>query len=83
MDDATGEHYAMRFVEQEGTHSGLQGIETVILAKGLFSALYSDRGSHYWNTPKAGGKVGKRNRTDVSHAAPAFRQSFRDRCMCP
>jgi hypothetical protein len=29
----------------------------------LFSALYTDRGSHYWTTPEAGGKVDKVNLT--------------------
>ncbi|MGH7261727.1 MAG: helix-turn-helix domain-containing protein [Nitrospiraceae bacterium] len=46
MDDATNEHYSMFFVEQEGTLSSLLGVREVIEAKGLFSALYTDRGSH-------------------------------------
>jgi hypothetical protein len=29
----------------------------VIAAKGLFSSLYTDRGSHYFLTPKADGRV--------------------------
>jgi hypothetical protein len=39
MDDATSEHYAMQFVEEERTRSSFQGIEAVIRAQGLFSAL--------------------------------------------
>ena len=35
----------------------------MIEAKGLFCTFYSDRGSHYWNTPEAGGKVDKKNPT--------------------
>ncbi|MGH8702016.1 MAG: ISNCY family transposase [Burkholderiales bacterium] len=57
MDDATSEHYSMFFVEQEGTVSSLRGVRDVIGAAGLFAALYTDRGSHYWFTPAAGGKV--------------------------
>jgi hypothetical protein len=68
MDDATNEHYAMQFVEEEGTRSSLQGVETVIREHGLFSAFYSDRGSHYWLTPEAGGKVDRRSPTQFGRA---------------
>jgi hypothetical protein len=61
MDDATSEHYSMFFVEQEGTWSSLQGVDEVIRARGLFSSFYSDRGSHYWHTPEADGKIDKTN----------------------
>jgi hypothetical protein len=59
MDDATSEIYSAFFVEQEGTWSSLLGVKEVIENKGLFSSFYSDRGSHYWTTDKAGGKVNK------------------------
>ncbi len=59
MDDATNEHYAMAFVAEEGTASSFQGVREVIESRGLFSSFYSDRGSHYWRTPEAGGKVDK------------------------
>jgi transposase len=68
MDDATNEHYAMQFVEEEGTRSSLQGVEAVIREHGLFSAFYSDRGSHYWLTPEAGGKVDRRSPTQFGRA---------------
>lgn len=63
MDDATNEHYSMFFVEQEGTVSSLRGVGDVIKSRGLFSCFYSDRGSHYWRTPEAGGKVDKKHPT--------------------
>lgn len=68
MDDATNEHYSMRFVDEEGTLSSFLGVGDVLLAKGLFSSLYTDRGSHYWHTPEAGGKVDKRNPTQFGVA---------------
>jgi len=68
MDDATNEHYAMEFVEQEGTVSSFQGVRTVIEAHGLFSSFYSDRGSHYWMTPEAGGKVDRKHLTQFGQA---------------
>jgi hypothetical protein len=68
MDDATNEHYSMFFVEEEGTLSSLQGVKEVIEKRGLFSSFYSDRGSHYWHTPQAGGKVDKHNRTQFGQA---------------
>ncbi|MDP2839723.1 MAG: helix-turn-helix domain-containing protein, partial [Syntrophales bacterium] len=59
MDDATNEHYSMFFVDEEGTASSFHGVREVIVQKGLFSSFYTDRGSHYWYTPKEGGKVSK------------------------
>lgn len=68
MDDANSEHYAMFFVDEEGTQSSFRGVREVIEAKGLFCTFYSDRGSHYWNTPEAGGKVDKKNPTQFGRA---------------
>lgn len=68
MDDATNEHYSMFFVEEEGTASSFQGVRDVIAQRGLFSSLYTDRGSHYWFTPEAGGKVSKTQLTQVGRA---------------
>ena len=68
MDDATNEHYSMFFVEEEGTESSFKGIKEVISKKGLFSSLYTDRGSHYWHTQEAGGKVDKNNPTQFGRA---------------
>lgn len=68
MDDATNEHYSMFFVEEEGTASSFRGVRDVIQQRGLFSALYTDRGSHYWHTPEAGGKVDKTNLTQFGRA---------------
>jgi hypothetical protein len=68
MDDATNEHYSMFFVHEEGTTSSFQGIRDVILKRGLFSSLYTDRGSHYWFTPEEGGKVSKTQLTQFGRA---------------
>jgi Winged helix-turn helix len=68
LDDASSEHYSMFFVEEEGTASSLRGVREVIAARGLFSSFYSDRGSHYWHTPQAGGQVDKQNLTQFGRA---------------
>lgn len=68
MDDANSEHYSMFFVDEEGTDSSFCGVKEVIEVHGLFSSFYSDRGSHYWNTPQAGGKVDKINLTQFGRA---------------
>jgi transposase len=68
MDDATNEHYSMFFVDEEGTASSFAGVREVIESRGLFSSFYTDRGSHYWHTPEAGGKVDKRNPTQFGRA---------------
>ncbi len=68
MDDATSEIYSAIFVEEEGTMSSFAGVGDVIRSKGLFCSLYTDRGSHYWHTPEAGGKVDKTNPTQFGRA---------------
>lgn len=68
MDDATNEIYSMFFVEQEGTWSSFNGVKEVIENHGLFCSFYSDRGSHYWLTDKAGGKVNKETLTQFGRA---------------
>lgn len=68
MDDATNEHYSMFFVHEEGTASSFQGAQDVILKKGLFSSIYTDRGSHYWFTPEEGGKVSKTQLTQFGRS---------------
>ena len=68
MDDATSEHYSMFFTEQEGTASSFQGLKETIEKKGLPCSLYTDRGSHYWFTAEAGGKVDKVNLTQFGRA---------------
>ena len=71
MDDATSEHYSMFFTEEEGTASSFAGVREVVVARGLFSSFYSDRGSHYWYTPEADGKV---DRTKLTQFGRAMRQ---------
>ena len=68
MDDATSELYSAFLVEEEGTASTFRALKDVFTAQGLPGALYSDRGSHYFHTPKAGGKVDKDHRTQVGRA---------------
>jgi transposase len=68
MDDATSEVYSMFLVEQEGTASTLRGLSETIGKKGLFSSFYTDRGSHYFFTPKAGEKVSRTELTQVGRA---------------
>lgn len=68
MDDATGQILSAFLVEEEGTMSSFVGLREVIEHHGLFSCLYTDRGSHYWNTPKVGGKVDRGNLTQFGRA---------------
>ena len=68
LDDATSEIYAMQLVDEEGTASTFAGLREVVAGHGLFCALYSDRGSHYFHTPKAGEKVSKTQLTQVGRA---------------
>jgi transposase len=68
MDDATSELYSSFLVEEEGTASSLRGLHEVIARHGLFCAFYTDRGGHYFYTPKADGKVDKDTPTQVGRA---------------
>ena len=68
MDDASSEIYSAIFVDEEGTMSTFTALEEVISEQGLFCTLYADRGSHYWHTPEAGGKVDRDNPTQVGRA---------------
>jgi hypothetical protein len=68
MDDATSEIYYAHLVEEESTLTVMAGLKEVIARKGVFCALYSDRGSHFWLTPKGGGKVDYHRRTQVGRA---------------
>ena len=68
LDDATSEIYYAQLVEEESTRTVMEGLRTVIESKGLFCALYSDRGSHFFVTPKAGEKVDKQRPTQVGRA---------------
>ena len=68
MEDATSALYSAFLVHQEGTASSLRGLCEVVAAHGLFCSLYTDRGSHYFFTPEAGGKVSKTVLTQVGRA---------------
>jgi transposase len=87
LDDATGEIYSAFLVAEEGTHSTLRALHEVISQHGLPCSLYTDRGSHYFVTPKAGEKPDPRACTQVGRALaqlgiehiPAFSPEARGR----
>jgi transposase len=68
MDDATGTIYSAFLVEEEGTASTFRALLEVFTSCGLPSSLYTDRGSHYFITPKAGEAVDKERLTQVGRA---------------
>jgi len=68
LDDATNKIYAAALVEEEGTISTFQALLEVFSLEGLPSSLYTDRGSHYFFTPKAGEEVDKTRLTQVGRA---------------
>ena len=68
LDDATSAILSAVLVEEEGTASSFAGLTETIAAHGLFSALYTDRGSHYFLTRKAGAPVDKERLTQVGRA---------------
>jgi transposase len=68
LDDATSEIYYAQLVEEESTRTVMAGLREVIEIQGLFCALYSDRGSHFFVTVKEGEKVDKHRLTQVGRA---------------
>jgi transposase len=68
LDDATSEIYYAQLVEEEATRTVMAALWEVIETKGLFCALYSDRASHFFLTPKAGEPVDKYRLTQVGRA---------------
>jgi hypothetical protein len=68
LDDATSEIYYAQLVEEESTRTVLAALREVIEKQGVFCALYSDRGSHFFLTPKAGEAVDKTRLTQVGRA---------------
>jgi transposase len=88
LDDATSAIYSAVLVEEEGTASSFLGLAETIAAHGLPCSLYTDRGSHYFHTPEAGGPVAKGTLTPVGHARaqlgiehiPAYSPEARGRC---
>jgi transposase len=68
LDDATSEIYYAPLVEEESTATVMAGVREVIERKGVFCSLYSDRGSHFFYTPKAGEAVDKSRLTQFGRA---------------
>lgn len=88
LDDATSEVYHAQLVEQESTATVMAALKEVIVTQGLFCSLYSDRGSHFFHTPKAGGPPDRDRKTQIGRALgqlgiemiPANSPQARGRC---
>jgi transposase len=68
LDDATSRIYYAQLVAEESTRTVMAALREVIEREGLFCALYSDRASHFFVTPKAGEPVDKSRLTQVGRA---------------
>jgi hypothetical protein len=68
LDDATSRIYYAQLVEEESTMTVLGALQKVVEREGVFCALYSDRASHFFWTPRAGGKVDAERLTQVGRA---------------
>src|ERR1700688_3279841 len=87
LDDATSDIYYAQLAPEETTFTVMAGLRAVIEQKGLFCSLYSDRGAHFWLTPKSGGKVDYEPPTQVGramkelgvHMIPAYSPQARGR----
>jgi transposase len=68
MDDATSAIYSAFLLPEEGTVSTFQALPEVFGEHGLPLSLYTDRGSHDFYTPEAGGRVDRTRPTPVGRA---------------
>jgi transposase len=68
LDDASNEIYYAQLVEQESTRTVMAALRQVVEQQGRFCALYSDRASHFFETPQAGGPIDPRRLTQVGRA---------------
>jgi len=88
LDDATSEVYYAQLVNEESTATVMAGLKDVIERKGVFCSLYSDRGSHFFYTPTAGGPPDRSRKTQIARALdelsieaiPANSPQARGRC---
>jgi len=88
LDDATSEVYYAQLVDQESTATVMAGLKQVVEQKGVFCSLYSDRGSHFFYTPVAGGPPDRSRKTQIARALeqldikaiPANSPQARGRC---
>jgi transposase len=67
LDDATGAIYSAFLTEEEGTASTFRALNEVFSEHGLPMSLYTDRGSHYFQTSKAG-EIDRDHPTQVGRA---------------
>jgi transposase len=68
LDDATSQIYYAQLVDEESTMTVLRALREVVEQQGIFCTLYSDRASHFFFTPRAGGKVDAEKPTQVGRA---------------
>lgn len=88
MDDANSEIYYAQLVDEESTQTVMVALREVVERKGVFCSLYSDRASHFFQTPKAGDVVDRQELTQVGRALaqlgiemiPAYSPQARGRC---
>src|SRR5271157_3172178 len=73
LDDATSEIYYAQLVDEESTRTVMAALREVVEQQGCFCALYSDRASHFFLTPKAGEPVDRQRLTQVGRALAELR----------
>jgi len=67
-DDANNDIYYAKLAPEETTRECMLALYHVVVTKGIFCSLYSDRAGHFFHTPKAGGKVNLDNLTQIGRA---------------
>lgn len=72
MDDADGRILFARFVQEEGTLSTMEALYHVLVRYGRFCELYTDRGSHFCRTSKAGEDPDEEQRGQVTRVLRAL-----------
>jgi transposase len=68
LDDATSATDDAQLVEEESTRTVMAALKEMIERQGRFGAWYSDRASHFFETPPAGGAEDRQRLTQVGRA---------------
>ena len=68
LDDADSRLYYAQLVAEESTRSVMAGLRELVRSRGVFCSLYSDRGSHFVFTPKAGEPPDRSKKTQLERA---------------
>ena len=80
LDDATSEVYQSRFVPEENIRICLEQLKAMVQQKGVFCALYTDKGSHFQAAIASQSNLSKANFPATGREAKITCTRRREKC---